>query len=80
MIAGEKIKLDKKNLSKNTLIFDIIYEPRQTEFLKDFSKEGFKTFNGMGMLIRQAATAFNFWFEQNKISRQDVKAIQKILK
>ncbi len=79
MIAGEKIKLDKKNLSKNTLIFDIIYEPRQTEFLKDFSKEGFKTFNGIGMLIRQAATAFNFWFEENKISSQDVKAIQKIL-
>ena len=80
MVAGEKIKLDKKNLTKNTLIFDIIYKPKQTEFLKDFSREGFKTYNGIGMLIRQAATAFNFWFEKNKISNQDVKAIQKILK
>ena len=80
MTPGEKINLDKKNLTKNTLIFDIIYEPRQTEFLKDFAREGFKTFNGIGMLIRQAATAFNFWFVKNKISNQDVKVIQKILK
>ena len=80
MMAGEKINLDKKNLTKNTLIFDIIYEPRQTEFLKDFSREGYQTFNGIGMLIRQAATAFNFWFEKNEISNHDVKVIQKILK
>ena len=56
------LSINSSKLKKETLILDIIYEPRETEFLKQLKKRKFKTHNGIGMLIRQAAESFNFWF------------------
>ena len=43
------------------IVSDIIYNPRETKFLKEARKAGCQTFNGMYMLLYQGAEAFRLW-------------------
>ena len=49
-----------ENLKKNTIFFDIIYNPKQTLLLEYASKLGYRTFNGLNMNLEQAALAFRY--------------------
>ncbi len=62
MKKDEIIELDISNLNKKCLFVDIIYKPQITETMKFFKKNGFRTLNGLGMLVYQAAISFNMWF------------------
>lgn len=42
-------------------VYDVIYTPRETEFLKQARLRGAKTNNGLGMLLYQGAAAFTIW-------------------
>lgn len=50
-----------KMFHKKTLFVDLIYNPRQTEFLRLAKKTGHRTLNGLGMLVYQGAEAFRLW-------------------
>ncbi|OOL19798.1 shikimate dehydrogenase [Bombella intestini] len=43
-------------------VADIVYTPRQTPLLKAAQKHGFRTVDGLGMLICQARAGFQGWF------------------
>lgn len=43
------------------LIYDLVYNPPQTTFLRQAERQGLKTRNGRGMLVEQAALAFERW-------------------
>ena len=43
------------------IVFDVIYNPRETRFLKEAREAGCRTFNGMYMLLYQGAEAFRLW-------------------
>lgn len=43
-------------------VADIVYTPRQTPLLKAAQKHGFRTVDGLGMLICQARAGFQAWF------------------
>jgi len=45
-------------------VFEVIYTPRETKFLKEAQKRGAKTANGLGMLLYQGAAAFELWTGQ----------------
>ncbi|MTD38934.1 shikimate dehydrogenase [Erwinia sp. CPCC 100877] len=45
-------------------VCDVIYTPRETEFLKQARLRGAKTNNGLGMLLYQGAAAFELWTGQ----------------
>jgi shikimate dehydrogenase len=45
-------------------VYDVIYTPRETEFLKQAGLRGAKTANGLGMLLYQGAAAFELWTGQ----------------
>ena len=62
MKKDEIIELDISNLNKKCLFVDIIYKPQITETMEFFKKNGFRTLNGLGMLVYQAAISFNMWF------------------
>ena len=47
--------------NKNTLFYDIIYNPKETNFLKDARLRGNKAMNGKMMFLNQAKYAFNLW-------------------
>lgn len=44
-----------------TLVVDLIYEPRRTSFLETASARGCATRNGLGLLLHQGALAFEWW-------------------
>jgi shikimate dehydrogenase len=48
-------------LSSNTLVYDLVYNPRETKLVKDAKAQGCHTTTGLGMLIEQAAIAFQLW-------------------
>ena len=55
------INLDFSLISKNSLFYDVIYNPIETNFLKTGKKMGNATLNGKFMFIYQALSAFNIW-------------------
>jgi len=58
----EQSPLMVKNIShKNTIIYDLIYNPAQTLFLKEAESLGLKAVNGLPMLIGQAEESFKIW-------------------
>ena len=65
LTKDEEIKIDfsdyDKNLHKNFLFYDLIYNPKETDFLKKARLRGNKTMNGKMMFLNQAKYAFNIW-------------------
>ena len=57
----EKINLDFSKVGKNKLFYDVIYNPVETNFLKEGKKLGNITENGGTMFIYQALEAFKLW-------------------
>ena len=48
-------------LSKQTFIYDLVYNPRETKLVRDARTQGLSATTGLGMLIEQAALAFEKW-------------------
>lgn len=48
-------------LREDLVVYDVIYEPRETQLLKDAKKVGAKAINGLGMLLYQGAAAFKLY-------------------
>ena len=48
-------------LPEKLLVADVIYQPFETPFLKWASNQGNQSINGLGMLLYQAAEAFELW-------------------
>ena len=53
------------SLPSNTLIYDLVYNPRETKLVKDAQSQGLSATTGLGMLIEQAALAFEVWTGHN---------------
>jgi shikimate dehydrogenase len=46
-------------------IYDLVYNPRETKLVKDAHAQGLNATSGLGMLIEQAALAFEIWTGQS---------------
>jgi len=57
----EGVPLPIETLAANQVVVDIVYQPRQTPLLLAAAKAGARTVNGVGMLMHQAAIAFEHW-------------------
>ena len=57
----DEINLSFPKASGSKLFYDIIYNPKETNFLKQGKKLGYKIENGEKMFVYQAAAAFNIW-------------------
>ena len=57
----DRINLDLSKIGKNKFFYDVIYNPKETNFLKIGKKMGNKTENGKLMFIYQAFAAFKVW-------------------
>ena len=69
---NDEINLDFSKVGRNKLFYDIIYNPKETNFLKIGKKLGNKTENGKLMFIYQAFSAFNSWHGIRPKINQDV--------
>ena len=59
--SDDEIKLDYTDIGPNKLFYDVIYNPKQTNFLSKAKKFGNQTENGKMMFIYQAHQAFAIW-------------------
>ncbi len=46
---------------KGAVIYDLVYNPRETKLVKDARAQGLTATTGLGMLLEQAALAFELW-------------------
>lgn len=53
--------VDWECISADCFVYDIIYTPAETKFLRVARAKGCKTLNGEGMLVGQGAEAFRLW-------------------
>ena len=60
-LNNESINLDFSKIGNKKLFYDIIYNPNETNFLKEGKKLGNYTENGKLMFIFQALEAFKLW-------------------
>ena len=49
------------SFSKGTMIYDLVYNPRETKLVRDARAQGLHATTGLGMLIEQAALGFELW-------------------
>lgn len=52
---------DKSLLHSGQIVYDLVYNPRETMLLKMAKQKGAKVINGLDMLIFQAAKSFELW-------------------
>ncbi len=53
--------LDLSRFSKKCLVYDVVYNPRPTKFLRQAQKLGMRTIDGYEMLIQQAILNLSLW-------------------
>ena len=57
----DEIKIDYKNISQNKFFYDVIYNPKETNFLMKAKEFGAEIENGKMMFVYQAQKAFFIW-------------------
>ena len=64
----------------SAVVYDLVYNPLETKFLKLAKKNGAKAVSGIGMLIRQGALAFSLFTEEDASINIMKEAALKALK
>ena len=57
----DNIELNFKNINNEKLFYDVIYNPKETNFLRAGKNLGCQVSNGKMMFIYQALEAFKLW-------------------
>ena len=74
----DRLNLDFSKYQNCEFFYDVIYNPKETNFIKDGKNLGKKTENGKKMFIYQAAKAFNIWHGiEPKINEQVIGLLDK---
>ena len=68
----DKIGFNFSSIGQNKFFYDVIYNPKETNFLKIGKNLGNKTLNGKLMFIYQALVAFNAWHGLKPEINEDV--------
>jgi shikimate dehydrogenase len=48
-------------LPQGVVVYDLVYNPRQTALIRQARMAGLRTVSGIGMLVEQAALSFEIW-------------------
>ena len=54
-----------QTLNKDSIVYDVIYNPKKTVLIKDAQKLGLRTITGLDMLVYQAIAAEEIWFNRS---------------
>jgi shikimate dehydrogenase len=71
----EMVNLPFEVLKKDSIVYDIVYNPLKTRFLEEAEKQGCVTINGLYMLLFQAAESFKIWTGKD----MPVEEVKKLL-
>ena len=53
------------SLPEHVTVYDLVYNPRETKLVREARQQGCHATTGLGMLVEQAALAFELWTGQN---------------
>ena len=74
----DRLNLDFSKFQNGEFFYDVIYNAKETNFIKDGKNLGKKTENGKKMFIYQAAKAFKIWHGiEPKIDKQVIGLLDK---
>ena len=74
----DEIKLDISNVGNNKILYDVIYNPIETNFLKKAKNLGHRDENGKMMFVYQAHQAFTLWHKvMPKIDSETIKLLDQ---
>jgi shikimate dehydrogenase len=62
MVGQDRLVVGLDELKPGATVVDIVYRPLETELLRDARLRGHRVVDGLGMLLHQAAPAFQAWF------------------
>lgn len=62
MTGQPPLDIDLSALPRSAVVYDIVYNPLETELLQQARSRGNICVDGLGMLLHQAAPAFQAWF------------------
>ena len=54
-------------ISAGAIVYDLIYNPSPTQFLKDAQLRGAQTIDGLEMLVQQGAAALKIWLHKESV-------------
>lgn len=82
MVGQPPLEIDLGRLKPDAVVYDVVYVPLETEFLKAAAARGHRTVDGLGMLLHQAVEGFRHWFgktpevtaELRKLLEDDIRA------
>ena len=76
-LKNEKINLDFSKIGKNKLFYDVIYNPSETNFLREGKVLGNIVENGGTMFVYQASEAFKLWHGiEPKVNLETLKLLK----
>lgn len=61
MLGHESIDVPMQYLKENSCVYDLVYNPRETELVKCARTCGYKAFSGLSMLLYQGVESFEVW-------------------
>ena len=68
--------VDFKNATKSCFVYDLIYKPKETGFMKQAKANDLTAQNGLNMLVGQAAASFYIWHGVNpKVSADLIQTL-----
>jgi len=73
MQGQPQLEIDLRRMNENSIIYDIVYSPLNTELLSQAKKLSLITVDGLGMLINQAAPAFEMWHNKKAIVNEELR-------
>lgn len=77
-LQGRLPMLNEKCVSENTLVYDMMYGTRPTIFMNWALAQGAaQVYDGLGMLVEQAAESFYVWHQQRPDSRAVIDALRR---
>ncbi|WP_298358076.1 shikimate dehydrogenase [Rhodoblastus sp.] len=62
MVGQPPLEVSLERLPEEAIVYDIVYAPLETALLREARKRGLRIVGGLGMLLHQAAPAFERWF------------------
>ena len=81
MTGNAPLELDLSALNKDAAVCDIVYNPLETQLLKDAAARGHKTVNGLEMLMYQAVPSFHAFFgKEPEVTPSLRDALVKVLR
>jgi shikimate dehydrogenase len=78
--VDDSITMLADSFTKGQIVFDLVYNPIQTNLLKLASSNGAIALDGLKMLVYQAAKSFELWTSETMPVEQVYKSLQLFLK